>query len=108
MALGSIHASCRSGSRWSARTEPIFFEVPLRAAGKIVHSTAASKAHQSRRNAFRIMRSLRYAIFRDALNCEPVTARKDDAPAAYQAAITNLAGLASFSGGGGLIQTTSG
>jgi hypothetical protein len=37
-----------------------------------------------------------------------VTARKDDAPAAYQAAITNLAGLASFSGGGGLIQTTSG
>ncbi len=38
----------------------------------------------------------------------PVTARKDDAPAAYQAAITNLADLASFSGGGGLIQTTSG
>jgi hypothetical protein len=38
----------------------------------------------------------------------PVTARKDDAPAAYRAAITNLAGLASFSGGGGLIQTTSG
>jgi len=37
-----------------------------------------------------------------------VTARKDDAPAAYQAAITNLAGLASLSGGGGLIQTTSG
>ena len=37
-----------------------------------------------------------------------VTARKDDAPAADQAAITNLAGLASFSGGGGLIQTTSG
>jgi type I restriction enzyme S subunit len=39
---------------------------------------------------------------------KPVTARKDDAPAADQAAITNLAGLASFSGGGGLIQTTSG
>lgn len=38
----------------------------------------------------------------------PVTARKDDAPAADQAAITNIAGLASFSGGGGLIQTTSG
>jgi len=37
-----------------------------------------------------------------------VTARKDDALAAYQAAITNLAGLAAFSGGGGLIQTTSG
>jgi len=39
---------------------------------------------------------------------DPVTARKDDAPAAYQAAITNLAGLASFSGGGALIQTTFG
>jgi hypothetical protein len=39
---------------------------------------------------------------------DPVTARKDDATAADQAAITNLAGLASFSGGGGLIQTTSG
>jgi hypothetical protein len=38
----------------------------------------------------------------------PVAARKDDAPAAYLAAITNLAGLASLSGGGGLIQTTSG
>lgn len=37
-----------------------------------------------------------------------VTARKDDAPAAYQAAITNLADLAPFSGRGGLIQTTSG
>jgi hypothetical protein len=37
-----------------------------------------------------------------------VTARKDDAPAADQAAITNLVDLASFSGGGGLIQTTSG
>jgi len=37
-----------------------------------------------------------------------VTARKDDAPAADQAAITNLADLAPFSGGGGLIQTTSG
>jgi hypothetical protein len=36
-----------------------------------------------------------------------VTARKDDAPAVYQAAITNLADLAPFSGGGGLIQTTS-
>ena len=38
----------------------------------------------------------------------PVTARKDEAPAAYQAAITIVADLASFSGGGGLIQTTSG
>jgi len=37
-----------------------------------------------------------------------VTAKKDDAPAAYQAAITNLAGLMPISGGGGLIQTTSG
>jgi hypothetical protein len=39
---------------------------------------------------------------------DPVAARKDDAPTAYQAAITIVAGLASFSGGGGLIQTTSG
>jgi hypothetical protein len=39
---------------------------------------------------------------------DTVTARKDDAPAADHAAITNLAGLVSFSGGGGLIQTTSG
>ena len=37
-----------------------------------------------------------------------VTARKDDAPAADQAAIINLADLAPFSGGGGSIQTTSG
>jgi 5-methylcytosine-specific restriction endonuclease McrA len=37
-----------------------------------------------------------------------VTARKDDAPAADQAAITNVVGMMLFSGGGGLIQTTSG
>jgi hypothetical protein len=37
-----------------------------------------------------------------------VTARKDDDPAADQEAITTIAGLALFSGGGGLIQTTSG
>jgi hypothetical protein len=46
--------------------------------------------------------------YKKSLAPHPVTARKDDAPATYQAAITNLAGLASFSGGGGLIQTTSG
>jgi hypothetical protein len=38
----------------------------------------------------------------------PVTARKDDAPAAVQAAMANVAGLGACSGGGGLIQTTSG
>ena len=38
----------------------------------------------------------------------PVTASKDDAPAAVQAAIHNVAGLGSSSIGGGLIQTTSG
>jgi len=38
----------------------------------------------------------------------PVTARKDDAPTALQAVIANVAEMASFSGGGGLIQTTSG
>jgi hypothetical protein len=37
-----------------------------------------------------------------------VTARKDDASTADQAAITKIAGLMLFSGGGGLIQTTSG
>jgi hypothetical protein len=37
-----------------------------------------------------------------------VTARKDDAPAAVQAAIVNVAVLDSISAGGGLIQTTSG
>jgi len=37
-----------------------------------------------------------------------VTVRKDDAPAATQAAINNVAGVMSFSEVGGLIQTTSG
>lgn len=39
---------------------------------------------------------------------DPVTARKDDAPAAIQAAIVKVAELSSVSGGGGLIHTTSG
>ena len=39
---------------------------------------------------------------------DAVTARKDDAPAADHAAITNVVGLVLFSGAGGLIQTTSG
>jgi len=34
--------------------------------------------------------------------------RKDDAPAADQAAMANVAGLMAFSGGGGLSQTTPG
>jgi len=42
------------------------------------------------------------------LTLKAVTARKDDVPAADQAASTNLAGLMPISGGGGLIQTTSG
>jgi len=37
-----------------------------------------------------------------------VTARKVDAPAAVQVAMANVAELSSISGGGGLIQTTSG
>ena len=37
-----------------------------------------------------------------------VTARKVGAPAAGQATTANLAGLVLLSGGGGLIQTTSG
>jgi hypothetical protein len=37
-----------------------------------------------------------------------VTARKDDAPAAVQAAIGSVAGVGSISDNGGLIQTTCG
>ena len=37
-----------------------------------------------------------------------VTARKDAAPAACQAAISNVAAVMPFPGGGGLIQTTPG
>jgi hypothetical protein len=37
-----------------------------------------------------------------------VAAKKDDAPAAVQAAMANVTDTDSFSGGGGLIQTTSG
>jgi len=39
---------------------------------------------------------------------EAVTVRKDDVSAAVQAATVNVAGKGSISGGGGLIQTTSG
>jgi len=38
----------------------------------------------------------------------PVPARKDDVPAADQAAIDNVAGSSSISAGGGLFHTTSG
>ena len=38
----------------------------------------------------------------------PVAVRKDDVSAAIHAAVANVAGLGSISGGGGLIQTTSG
>jgi hypothetical protein len=37
-----------------------------------------------------------------------VAAGKDDTPVADQTAITNVAGLLAFAGGGGLIQTTDG
>ena len=37
---------------------------------------------------------------------QPLTAGKDDAPAADQAAINNVAGQFALSGEGGLIQTT--
>jgi hypothetical protein len=40
--------------------------------------------------------------------CRAVTARKDDAPAAHQAALDKVAGRGSFSEGGGLIHTTFG
>ena len=39
---------------------------------------------------------------------DPVAVRKDDAPAAVQAAMANVAGMATLTGGGGLMQTTSG
>ena len=43
-----------------------------------------------------------------AKRAEAVTARKDDASAAHQAALTKVAGRGLFSEGGGLIHTTSG
>jgi len=47
-------------------------------------------------------------VIRVASASRPVTARKDDASAAVQAAIVNVAGVESIAAGGGLIQTTSG
>ena len=41
-------------------------------------------------------------------NATSVAARKDDAPAAVQEAMASVTDTDSFSGGGGLIQTTSG
>jgi hypothetical protein len=49
-----------------------------------------------------------YAMEAYAECLRTVTARKDDAPAADQAAMSNVAGWCSISVGGGLIQTTSG
>ncbi len=49
-----------------------------------------------------------YVQSRSADDAKAVTARKDDAPAADQAAMSNVAGWCSISVGGGLIQTTSG
>ncbi len=52
------------------------------------------------------------SLFQEALidldGSGPVTARKDDAPAAVEAAIADVVGLSSASCGGGLIQITSG
>jgi hypothetical protein len=50
----------------------------------------------------------RHCVLLQVDDADPVTASKDDAPAAVQAAIHNVAGLGSSSIGGGLIQTTSG
>ena len=47
-------------------------------------------------------------VLKSSLRPGAVTARKDDAPAADQAAMSNVAGWCSISVGGGLIQTTSG
>ena len=46
-------------------------------------------------------------VFTATCSAIPVTTRKDDAPAADQAATTSVVGWMVFSGGGGLIQTTS-
>ena len=43
-----------------------------------------------------------------SLLASAVAVRKDDVSAAIHAAMANVAGLGSISGGGGLIQTTSG
>jgi hypothetical protein len=45
---------------------------------------------------------------RKLIRSSAVTARKDDASAAVQAVIVNVAGVDSISVDGGLIQTTSG
>jgi hypothetical protein len=45
-------------------------------------------------------------VVRHKIDAPAVTARKDDAPAADQAAIANVAGLGTFTGGGGLIQAS--
>jgi len=42
------------------------------------------------------------------LSSVAVTARKNDAPAAVQAATVNITDMGSISGGGGLIKNTSG
>ena len=56
-----------------------------------------------------LMRSRKQALLTSsAAMAGSVTARKDDAPAADQAAMSNVAGWCSISVGGGLIQTTSG
>jgi hypothetical protein len=61
VALGSIHSSCRSGSRWPARAEPEFFEVPLIEPGlavidkigykgkSFIHAKIDSLAHVAKR-----------------------------------------------------------
>jgi len=43
-----------------------------------------------------------------AIEAKPVTARKDDAPAAHQAALAKVADRGTFCSGGGLIHITSG
>ena len=58
--------------------------------------------------AERLDEPLSFTVCSGRVGLGAVTARKDDAAAAVQAAIVNVAELSAVSGAGGLIQTTSG
>jgi hypothetical protein len=67
-----------------------------------------SSFHASRRNREQSLRECNPRHCKLARRGPSVIARKDDAPAAGQAAFNNVAAAMAFSGGGGLIQTISG
>jgi len=61
-----------------------------------------------RKRSIECMNGKSFGNLLSALNPAPVTARKDDAPAAVHAALANVAELVLSSAGRGLIQTTAG